>query len=788
MHDSLFTLPSSLFTLLLAAFVAGCSPRPDASEGSLRLTASQTEILVAPDAPKTVAFAARELQDTLGRVFGAPVPVVSTPTASKTPIVLGSNVWSVAAGIDTAALRRDAFVIKPFRGRLYIAGRDDPGADIDRAIAGQGDVSRFEHATAFGVYAFLEDYAGCRFFFPGELGTVIPRADELLVPAGERTVAHVFTVRDPYMRYAGSARPDETPQMSEAERQAVRRRANAIDWLRLRLQTERIPCCHGQNGFAYTDRFRLTHPEYLRLKDDGTRATELTYNGSDHHWSIRHLCHTSKVWDEIYADVKAYLTGQPASSRGVPCRTDKSRCDWNGNCVGGRYVDIMPHDGLLKCKCPNCQKAYTDEPNWATDLIWGQTARLARRLKEEHVEGYITQMAYSPYGRVPDVEIPDNVRVMVARTGPWNVRNPTLLERELADYRAWAEKTRGKVWTWTYPHKYGNTAIPDVPCVAPRAWGRYYQLAAPWIFGSFAECETDRAIFNYLNWYVFAKVAWNPAIDLEALLDDHYAKMFAAGAAEMKRLYEELEDAWFAVAGQVFWDEVGPHTVVPSEYTLATAVYSPARLAEWSALCDAAMRKNADDPLAQKRVAFIRHAFVDNLAEHFRGYMDEISVERALRRRAAEPARPNLVDPNGWSPYPAGCADPLFDETVKGPTGERTLHVRAVENKAYLSGLLRRAPYLLKPNTRYRLSCFLKAKDVQPQNRFGGIYLEVNNGVKNWAESNKGSRRFTGTTDWLYHEMEFTTIGTIDPKAYFCLRILNATGEAWFDGVRLEEL
>ena len=640
----------------------------------------------------------------------------------------------------------------------------------------------------FGVYAFLEDFAGCRFFFPGEFGTVVPQSACISVPVGEKTTAPVFTVRDPYIRYAKAAWPGETPAMTDAERKALRVRECSLDWLRLRLQTERIPCCHGQNGFAYTDRFRETHPEYLRLKKDGTRATELELNGNTHAWQIRDLCHTSKVWDEIYEDVKAYLTGKPASSRGIPSAWDKTKFGWNGNCAYGRYVDIMPQDGFQRCECENCRKAYTDEQNYATDLIWGQTARLANRLKAEGVKGYVTQMAYSPYGRVPAVKLPDNVLVMVARTGPWSIKDSKRMEQELADYRAWAEKTGGKVWIWTYPHKYGSTAIPDIPCMAPRAWGDYYKRAAPWIFGSFAECETDRAIFNYLNSYVFAKVCWDTDLDLEALLDDHYAKMFGAGAAEMKRLYEDLEDAWLKVTGSVVWDESGPHTVVPSQYTLATGLYSPAKLAQWARLCDEAVAKNASDPDAQKRVKFIREQFVDVIERHFRDYMDGISVEKALSRRASEPSRPNLVDPKGWSLYPSKGAPPLVDETVKGPTGGNAIHIRAINGISYLSGLLRREPHMLKPNTRYRLSAFLKIKDVVPRGRGGGVYLEMNNGVKNWAESNTSATRLSGTTDWIYHEMEFETIGEISPKALFVLRILNASGEAWFDDVRLEEI
>ena len=65
--------------------------------------------------------------------------------------------------------------------------------------------------------------------------------------------------------------------------------------------------------------------------------------------------------------------------------------------------------------------------------------------------------------------------------------------------------------------------------------------------------------------------------------------------------------------------------------------------------------------------------------------------------------------------------------------------------------------------------------------------MELNNGKKNWKEST-GDRRISGTTDWIYHEMEFETAEEICPKPHFCLRILNATGDAWFDGLRLEFL
>ena len=69
---------------------------------------------------------------------------------------------------------------------------------------------------------------------------------------------------------------------------------------------------------------------------------------------------------------------------------------------------------------------------------------------------------------------------------------------------------------------------------------------------------------------------------------------------------------------------------------------------------------------------------------------------------------------------------------VNVPSDGKVIHLRATDKnrKMYLCGPLNHEPYVLKPNTRYRLSCFLKAKDVVGS---GGIYMEMNNGSKNWA-------------------------------------------------------
>ena len=129
-------------------------------EAEVSLTAANAEVVAADSAPGAVNFAAKELSDLLGKALGGLVKVVNAPTEGKASIVLGSNDWTRAAGIDTAALERDEFVIKVKGGKVYIAGRDAEGGES--TLKG-----KHERATLFGVYEFLYRYADVRMYFPG---------------------------------------------------------------------------------------------------------------------------------------------------------------------------------------------------------------------------------------------------------------------------------------------------------------------------------------------------------------------------------------------------------------------------------------------------------------------------------------------------------------------------------------------------------------------------------------------------------------------------------------------
>ena len=609
--------------LLTCAFIVLTAEA--ALAGAVALERGNCSIVVAPKALDVTKFAAEELQEMLGEVLGERPPIVKAPAEKGTSIILGENDWSRTAGLDAASLERDAFVIRAEEpARIYICGRDDAADNLRGRLQRDQPGGNGQHATVFGVYEFLERFAGCRFFFPGEFGTVLPKADRIEVPAGDVAVRPYFTARSTYPGGDG-AWYEEKPRKS-------------LSWLRLRLQTYNVPCCHGQNQFMPVERFAKDHPEYFQQRKDGTRCTNLIEGAQFDHWLMKQLCHSSKVWDEFYLDATSYLKGEKADVRGIPSRWFKGKCGWNSNCFDRRYVDMMPQDGMQACFCDACQKAYRKgEKHYATDLIWENTARFANRLKADgFTNAVVTQMAYTPYEDLPKVDVPDNVLVIVAQGGPWSRSRPENRAAQIAKFKAWQEKTGRKVRMWTYPHKYGPTRIEDVPCMAPRAWGEYYQLAAPHTIGGFCESESDKAIYQYLNYYVFAKVAWNPDLDLDALLADHHRKMFGKGAAAMAKFYEGMEKIWiYRIAGNIVDTPLGPVARVPDAYTVWTEVYSPALLKEWRGYVDEAIRAAEGDEEATKRIRFIAREFLEPLATRAKTYLDAISPATGSRRAKA---------------------------------------------------------------------------------------------------------------------------------------------------------
>ena len=767
---------------LLAATVCGCGPK------GVTLVAGRTQVYVDRAASAVTRFAARELGGFLSQAFEAEVPVTNVFLDGYAAIVVGDNALSRAAGIDVAKLPRDAGVIRTAEGRVYLAGADDATLD-DRTVAGAFTAgiwgNMYERASEFAVYEFLERFAGVRFYFPGELGTVVPKRKTLVIPPTDFVNRPDYTARD-YAAWEMGAWFDAAHEKDGRQ----------IMHHRHRLQTEFIPCSHGLNEFHYLRRFGKTHPEYFQMLADGTRNVDPQGRGAN----PGQLCHTSGIWDEIYKDVKSFLLGESARVRGIPAGYPPGRGEFAWNCNTkdikglGKFVDVMPQDAFQPCHCDRCQKAYRadrSDASYASELVWGNVVRLCNRLKAEGVAGTVTMMGYAPYKNPPDIAFPDNLLVMVARGGPWQEANPAAAAQEKREIRAWAEKIGKKVWLWNCPCKFRGE-FPDVPEHCPHAWAKYYRDLSPVIFGAFAQNTTTRWLYGHLNTYVYAKVCWDNETDVDALLEEYYTLMYGPGRDEMKRFFEQMEEVWMTrIVGKMVDTPLGPVPSQPSDYELFNRIYSPDVLARMDGWTRTAAAKAGEGTVEARRVALMRREFFEPLAARANAYLDLTDVKRGLARRAARTGRSILLngtfdrDLAGW----AGKGEIDHAHMVTG--GGSVKIVADGPKGGGISQMLNAGAQRLKPNTRYRLSYFVRYENVVPAKKGGGVYSNVWTEGQNWYPLNHCGH--TGTADWIYQEQVFTSRpekgehGGYDACSLsLCLR--DATGTAWFDDVRLEEV
>ena len=750
------------WTMALAVVqgLTGCDP-----EG-VQVPANRLEVVIAQDAAPTVRFAAAEMTNVLARMSRVAVPVVNAPSEGKYPIFLGVSKWSAEAGLKPETLKRDSYGVLIDEKRTIICGCDDPKRDPARGF----DASGYERATLFGVYGFLDRHAGVRFYFPGELGTVVPAASGLKLSAGSYTVTPRFCHRDCYINGAGPY-----PGIPADDRRA-QDRAKSYYKLMLRESTEKIACCHGQNNFRIAERFSESHPEYFQLRKNGTRCTGTKF---EHNWMGRQLCHTSPVWDIFQKETLERIR------------------------KGAKYVDVMPQDGMSPCWCEACQKTFnttnfTLSSGYATELIWGNTVKIANAITAAGLKGGVSQMAYGTYRNIPSVDIPENVAVVLAVGGPWAESHPDIRDQQIDFVRIWAEKLKRPVaWIWTYPMKnYGRLQAPDVPQVAPRAYAKFYTLAEPYIDGSFVESNVGETLVqNYLNFYVFTRLAWDGKVDVESLLAEHHRLMFGKGAAAMTRFFDALERKWIgemAVPSLIGETEIGPMLYGPKETDIWKRIYSPAFIAELGGMLKEASAAVVPGSLEDRRIAWIKAELFDRLERRSKAFTNEISVDVERARRAAQKGAKIVVDTDrdGWTGWglPASAKKEGTAVCLQ-PTG-KNLYV----------GLTLRDKAALKPNTKYRLSYFVRTdKLVSPQKRRGGFgacmeveqYGDSSVGGKYTATRAPKENYLNGDQEWIHQKVEFTTddkVGQGKYKAMLWLRLFACAGTAWFDGARLEEV
>lgn len=542
----------------------------------------QFDLVMPTSANSAVKNAGNEFTQLLSTITGAQIEIVSKP--SKRPaIIVGDPEFARANGVAPDEIDRDGFVIRTIGDRVLLIGPDALDPECGRG-------------TLFAVYDFLERFADCRFYFPGEIGTLLPRKTEWSLPQIDIVDRPDNQYRKIYWHEYGK------PMLPQWYDDTDKNKATEVHRKRLRLSAINLPNCHGLAYLNLVQRFAKTNPEYFALRDDNSRHDGSRVNSlSDRNGQI---CFSNpELAEVIYQDAKALLSGESAKSRGIVQPDGSSRWRLHKK----PFFSLMPNDAMYRCRCSGCWPHFSESRQTGGEFLWNWKLNIVNRLKDEKIPGYVTMMAYDLCKTPPKAPIPDNAVIQLAVNGPWNEVMPDKQEKDDKLIDDWCAKTGAKIYLWNYPTKFCLKNIPLIPNHTPEIIGHYYARQAGRIFGVFMEASSDYWLYGHLNFLVFSKMMWDTKCDYKAFLEEYYFRMFGSAATPMKEFFQTLERHWLKdFYSSVVETPVGPVGAPPSDYEVWTKLYSPEEMTRIGNLFDQAEKSVASDSESLKRVKFMR--------------------------------------------------------------------------------------------------------------------------------------------------------------------------------------
>ena len=472
--------------------------------------------------------AAAEIQAYCQKISGAALPMVAAGDDLKglAPIYVGSAADTrLAAAVNAKGSDPCAFALVVSPAQASIRGLSVEG-------------------TFCGVCELLEQL-GVRWFWPGELGTVIPKSQTVVLPP-QTTI--------------------QVPSFPSRHLSGI-----PADWERqLRGGGPRFPSAHGIRLGISRDRLFEDHPEFHALIDG--------------HRSSKQLCLSNPELLKLTIEsTKQFFRDNPQSDIiGMGANDGRGFCQ----CERCRALDAGDYDPFGHCE------------SMSDRYVWFFNQVLAG-IRDEFPSKQIGFYAYAAYCRPPRKVRPDPRIVpavaMISLCRLHGMNNPVCPEK---NYEQWIIQQWGKLVPEVYYRGYWfNLADPGLPFFMIRRIADEVPLGKRLnIAGWRTECNSNWAGAGP-SLYLAYKLMWNHTQDAQVIVDDYCQKFFGPAAVPMGRYIDLMDRTVYEAdhhAGSI-WD-------------MARVYAAPVRAqaAQW--LDEAARAAAPGSPYAQ-RVAAFRKSF-----------------------------------------------------------------------------------------------------------------------------------------------------------------------------------
>jgi len=441
-------------------------------------------IVVERDAEDFLQAAAEDLTRCIEKASGVSLPVVEDGGASRgATIQLGRTDLAHETGIKTGHVGVEGYAIVPKGRHLFIQGANPDG-------------------TVHGIYGFLHDSLGARWFLPGELGEVIPALSSPLTVRKRRVVPDFS-----YRFFSGIA---------------------------------------GAEGRAWYIRNRLTRSR-----------RDIPYWGFGH--NLKHIFPVSKYGKdhpEYYAEIngKRFVPEIGQEEKGQPCFTnpdviritvEAARDFFDNNPTATQY-SLCANDNTDHCTCPNCAAldlpaVHFYVPAWRTysDSYFYYVEQVAKEIAQSHPGKTLGCYAYWGTKSIPRSikRLPDNVVISLTQDTSQHF-DPKYRAHDRSFQLGWsgvaAHVSKYDYYSlgWFTPRYFPHLAADDIKFSKKHG-----------ILGFYIEACTYRAI-NAPQLYLASQLLWDADQDPDDLLQEYFTGLYENVSPRMKEFYAVLERKW----------------------------------------------------------------------------------------------------------------------------------------------------------------------------------------------------------------------------------------------------
>jgi len=613
-------------------------------------------VIVTAEKPSVSAdLAAKELQKFIELMSGAKLTIQTDATPPTGPALLvGRSKLTTGVEIPSGTDRdftREGFVVKTRGNAIILAGNED------------GDFNGKYHGTEYAVYELLERL-GCRWFFPGEYGQVVPKLQTITVPDLDVAQRPSFVVRNIWTSLVADITGDNDAFLL---RNKGTTRADLIF---------AFPGDGTIQNLVPLAKYAKQFPEIYALNKDGKRQDEKT----EPHMTM--VCMSSQKAVEL-----------AAQSIG-----DFFRANPEANSYG-----FSAPDAAAICYCPDCSARMHDIPQdrgsaiaasdnqsnflfrSISDPYFNFVNNLAWEVNKTFPDKYIVTLAYATRTVPPEgLEKPWNKNIIIelAQYPASPVKalgTPTgvFAMRQMRALTGWS-RMAPKMLIYDYDPHSDFSRMPFWRSRAIASEMRTYHKNNVVGFTT----EGNNTFFKTgLNYYIRTRLMWDVNADVEALLADYYKQFFGPASEPMRQFGESIETML----------QASPENFAYQPFNLDwSATYPIAKIAALAPLLDRA-EKLVTTPEHKKRVQLYRvlHTYMTKyshsyILQHDGKYSEALALYDTLLKLIdeAQAIQPGLMPPDVKWVADAGLGFP-----------HRQKHLKSlIERTATQGELLGRAP------------------------------------------------------------------------------------------------